>query len=651
MGIPNQIPGGIPSGDTLFSIWENIATALATNDAQALSSAVTSMSSLSPTDKKLLEELVAMLPPPWIPPLLITQIFSNPEEAIGALSRLPNPDPETVAKFFGVIESSIVLSAVVTWLQNESANAQSSRDKAGAAARSDNPIERALRAFIQNASVQLAYAGTKGTKPKTDTGAPTTTKETEHPVAPAVSTTKQASPPLVTPLVTAGVSDTTSLQTAQGTAVPFSVSTAVTAQVVAGTDTNLAATQATTQDNRTSDDTSTIAVSDETVDTETSSALSQSLTQSLQYLRDNPILLASIKTVDPDTLVQAFQIAEAQIMVACLDRMIATQDQIKEAQKIAQRKKEETTPTPMQQLLDNTIQDLKSGTLPLTQPTMMVVQSLLLGAVGFNIVGQATATSQPVEVTKEVKTAPIALADTPPRDDITTSWNQASSALYPNDPANQIGQSKELLAQLGLLAAVYSQMVPYWSIPAAVSFNQLTPPPATDKTLSESAVRAYAVALGTLIATPEFTLLLRNLIVRSVPHPEALTEEQINTYIAALKVTLLMNALIAIRITTLRKTSGQLSSFEFATLIRDRLRELILLGTNKTAVDLESGMILLIQEQLQNIPESFRESFLNALLDTYSEKSNTDALLDPSKQFLRLCDQSLFRSQTAAEGV
>ena len=132
--------------------------------------------------------------------------------------------------------------------------------------------------------------------------------------------------------------------------------------------------------------------------------------------------------------------------------------------------------------------------------------------------------------------------------------------------------------------------------------------------------------------------------MKSVPHPELLTEAQINAYISALKITLLLNALVAVKLTMLRKTGGQFSAQELRDLILGKI-------PLPTADDLETGLIRQIQVELDKIPEAYREDFLNALLSTYSDTTNIESLIDPSKQFLRLCDQSLFRNQTAAEGV
>lgn len=662
MNNPSQLP---ISGDTLLHVWQNLATALATNDITTLENAVHSISTISPTDKKIIEELIAMMPQPWLPPMIISQIFSDPEAAVGALSRLGASNASAAAAFFGSVESAIVLSCVVNWMQSQNKQAELLKElstkvkEPTAQSTPNNPMNIALKAYIEN----------KGA----------------------------------------------------ATSVPT--------------------------------------------------------TQSLQYLKDNPILLSTLKTADPDLLTKAFQIAEAQIVLSCLNQMIESQARIREEQVKADEKRQALKPTPGQIMLQGYLQDIKTGKLDLSQSVMMVMQFLLVvggassvpaiaqtsqpavapptqtgsiapssqvsstpapiqtgqpaqtgelggstqttatsqvntanlaqtgqvgatvstqaGQVGATVstqVGQvgATVSSQIAQAPKidniaEIAQAPVitqpsqigqvgqtaqaamvtdtgqvvsitqstSIADVValagagaalgflPINDVTKSWDSAFQSVMPDSATNQIARSKELQEQLGLLASVYSQMAPYWSIPAAVSFITIAGE-VKEKTISEASVRAYASAIGALVNHPDFSLLIKNLILRNVKDPQTITEELLKAYTSALKVTLLTNAFVAIQLTIFRKVGGHFSAQEMHDMIMGRI-------PLPADDDLSAGLIRLIQEELKNIPNG--ENFLAHLLSTYSDSSSIEALIDPSKQFLRLCDPSFSQNQSAAETI
>ncbi len=385
----------------------------------------------------------------------------------------------------------------------------------------------------------------------------------------------------------------------------------------------------------------------------TPSQVSTPSIDSVQFLKNNPILLSGLQTADPALLTQALQVAQAQILIACLDQFIATEKAIAEAQQASLKKKDAATLSPNQQLATDYIADIKEGKVGLTQASAMLLQFLLINAAGVQVIGMTapavgqTAAMPPVDAITNTTLIAATQASTQavgaPANDIVNSWQSSYSNILPQDPTNQIAVSSDLISQLGLMASIYAQMAPYWSIPAAVSLVQ-TGGVMNEAAKTEAAVRAYAIALGTLISSPEFTQIMKNLILRNVPNPAQISTEQLNAYISGLKISLLLNAFVAIRLTILRKTEGKFSPQELCQMI---------LGKVPLPVgdDVQAGLIRLMQAELSSIPEENWEAFLMSMLGTYSENSNLESMIDPSKQFLNLCDQSLFMNQTASESI
>ncbi|MBS0654428.1 MAG: hypothetical protein JSR46_01505, partial [Verrucomicrobia bacterium] len=228
--------------------------------------------------------------------------------------------------------------------------------------------------------------------------------------------------------------------------------------------------------------------------------------------------------------------------------------------------------------------------------------------------------------------------------DVSKSWDAGFQSIKPYTPTDQVINPQAMQLQLGLLASVYSQMAPYWSVPAAVSFLSMTQASPIEKSIPEAAVKAYAVAISTLVSNPDFMQMVQNLILRSVKNPNAITPEQLNTYASALKITLLINALVVVQLTILRKAQGHFSPQELVDIILGHV-------PIPPEDDISVGLIKLIQAELTNLPKAIYQAFLANLLSTYSNSTDVQSLIDPSIQFLKFCDQSYFQNQTAAESI
>jgi hypothetical protein len=572
--------------DQALRLLQDMSIASMTGDTEAMQHAIQEWEALSPTDKKRIEDIVAMMPYPGILPMQVQMIFSDPEQFIGAIGRLGSSDAAAFATAFaGATASSIVLAAVVSWLQTEQAIARE--------AIAHDAKKQAQKASQTESNVQNAP----------QTNPPQTT----------------VNPNENSPTVASAKIDTSDENPINAALVAYISSPANTKPIDA--------------------------------------------TESLQFLRNNPILLSSLTTVDQSLLLKAYQLAEAQIIIGILDRIIEMQARIKQEEINRDKRRDIAPPTHTQQVLSSIRDGIKTNEIPLSQSVVMAMQLLLVSAGALQIAGASSinaalpatgidqvsmagqaATIAPTEMAANftaITSAEVGLQAAKkyfPNDTVATSVLVSLPTLYTDD-RRQL-QQPDTIVQLGILASVYAQMVPYWSIPAAVSF-QAAAGKITEKSVTLAAVTAYALAITALISDPAFTTLLKNTITKSATD---LTAQQITAYVAAIKCALLLNALVAVYMTlVLKKTTGQFNAKELADLI---------LGKVALPPDsLESGLIKQIQGYLKDIPQEFHEAFIYQLLMNYGENTNVASLIDPAKQFLWLCDQSVFRQATAAESV
>ncbi len=333
---------------------------------------------------------------------------------------------------------------------------------------------------------------------------------------------------------------------------------------------------------------------------------------SLQFLKNNAITLAGLKIADPELLNKAYQVASGQLLITLLpDINTSNLDERgpeQERSKIIQK-----------QLVDEIKKALQDGAIPLNMQTYLVLWTAI------------TLTNSVTEVT-EKRDQPVAnrLPESPVIASLLAALPEVGTAT----------DSKELPEMLGMLSYIYTQMAPYWSGPAAVSLLNLqttSEPQTREEKKLESAVRAFAISFGALLNDPTFDKLLTILIKRQMP---TVSEEQLKVFIAAMKISVLTNALVALYITLLRKTQGQFRA--------DELAELILGPPIDERTDLDEllkGLVKSIQSELRFIPPERRARFVSLLLSTYSGDMDVDALVDPTKQFLNLVSTDILPDQ------
>lgn len=591
MVFPVPLPPDI--SEQAAAIWHEVAESLTIGDIEKLHDAIKDFISLSPKDKKTLEDMASILPYPGIAPMLITEIFTNPEATVGVIERLSSDlGGESLITKLGTAEQAIVLDALIAWLKSEQSLASAAKADA-----------------VKSDEVKKEAGKTDETKSE-----------------------------------------------AKAEAATNPVNAALQSYIAMGGNLNM--------------------------------PLSMG---SLQFLKNNAISLAGLRIADPSLLNQAYEVASGQLLLKLLpeintSNLTADRTQIAEAEKTRGEKTTEQSrsQTIQERLVDEIRKALQDSAIPLNMQTYLVLWTAIT-LPQIQSPQQATENKTSSKITDTPAHAPqyigldttvkeIAKNDPVPTKD--TSVNQAippitttpinisttsnipgttglqgiisATGILPASPivASVLAGIPSLFAdqtqpapanltdELGMLSYIYSQMAPYWSGPAAVSLMAATRGgETTDQKKLECSVRAFAISLGALLNDPSFDRLLATLIKRGAP---TVSEEQLKVFIAAMKISILTNALVALYIVLLRKTQGQFRA--------DELAQLILgppLDDRIDLDDLQKGIIKSIQTELRFIPPEKREAFVNNLLSTYSQNTDINELVDPTRQFLNLCDQTL----------
>ncbi|MBS0634105.1 MAG: hypothetical protein JSR37_01410 [Verrucomicrobia bacterium] len=348
---------------------------------------------------------------------------------------------------------------------------------------------------------------------------------------------------------------------------------------------------------------------------------------SLQFLKNNAIALAGLNIADPTLLNQAYQIASQQLLITLLP-------DINTSNLTVHPTEQSRSEIIQKRLIDDIRKALQENAIPLNMQTFLVLWT----AISLPQLSSSVAVAAPTAPTAAAATA-SALPTTLPASPIITSV-LAALPIVVEDKIDPVStelnkETPELAEHLGMLSYIYTQMAPYWSGPAAVSLMAATAletnePPEQKKL--ESAVRAFAIAIGALLNDPHFDQLLLAIIKKEAP---TTTQEQLKIFIAAMKISLLTNALVALQIILARKTNGQFKA--------DELLQLILgppVDDRSDLDELTKGLIKSIQTELRAIPSHKHADFLSRLLASYDENTDINSLVDPTKQFLNLCDTS-----------
>ncbi len=404
---------------------------------------------------------------------------------------------------------------------------------------------------------------------------------------------------------------------------------------------------------------------------------------SLQFLKNNAIALAGLNIADPALLNQAYQVASHQLLITLLPEINTSNLTTNIAQQIGDQARNETIQT---HLIDDIRKSLQDGAIPLNMQTFLVlwtaitmpaIQAPQIAAAPTAAAVFTSATAdvnsditidQTANSSKDSLRAPNGLPNTIAATSAAAASATAAAAavavgtsiaagiegitsatgILPASPIvasvlasipalvndKEVQATPALIDELGMLSYIYSQMAPYWSGPAAVSLMAATKSTeAPEQKKLESSVRAFAIALGALINDPNFDRLLASIIGKSAP---AISAEQLKVFIAAMKISILTNALVALYIVLLRKTQGQFRA--------DELAQLILgppIDERGDIDDLLKGLVKSIRTELLNIPKEKQATFINDLLSCYNKNTDINSLVDPAKQFLNLLDTTI----------
>src|SRR5258708_6391499 len=99
--------------DPLITLWQDLSIAIASGDTQQIQNVIQDVMQLTPSDKQLLEDLASVIPYPGLPPMVIAQIFSNPEASIGVIERLGPQAMNEISLILGMVENAVTFSAVL----------------------------------------------------------------------------------------------------------------------------------------------------------------------------------------------------------------------------------------------------------------------------------------------------------------------------------------------------------------------------------------------------------------------------------------------------------------------------------------------------------------------------------------------------------
>ncbi|MCE5293646.1 MAG: hypothetical protein LLF94_03405, partial [Chlamydiales bacterium] len=378
---------------------------------------------------------------------------------------------------------------------------------------------------------------------------------------------------------------------------------------------------------------------------------------SLQFLKNNSIALAGLNIADPSLLTQAYQMASQKLLITLLPEINTSNLNTTQAEKTGEQSRADTI---QKRLVDDIRIAMQDNAIPLNMQSYLVLWTAITlpatqaqgtqNPVVNPAVTQIASSSKDVDLTNQetiaaganvaaqVAQSIVSVTGLLPASPIVASVLASIPALS-NDTGTKITDA--LTDQLGMLSYIYSQMAPYWSGPAAVSLMAASRGgEVTEQKKLESSVRAFAIALGALLNDPTFDKILAAIIKKAMPN---IPEEQLKIFIAAMKVSVLTNALVALYIVLLRKTNGQFRA--------DELAQLILgppIDERGDIDDLLKGIVKSIQTELLYIPVARRAAFINNLLSAYDASTDINALVDPTKQFLNLLDTTLNQDSAAS---
>jgi hypothetical protein len=256
--------------------------------------------------------------------------------------------------------------------------------------------------------------------------------------------------------------------------------------------------------------------------------------QTLQLVRNSQVLLSGIKSVSPSSLLSALKLAELQIATQVLQSWSEAEQKLYERMREEEEYEAKTKPSPSQVMLQDYIHNIQSGKEALSQP---VLSFMVTGIIS----GQSVEVPLQIDANGNV------------------SFDASKDSLGPVgqtvifDLVQSVGeelgpQFKNALVNAALdcatLASNVMQSCAYWSIPGAVTFATAMRAE-VDPGADLPAVQSYALTMAAFTGKANFAEMIQNRVLKYIDL-EAITQERLDVFISATKITLLANALAAL---------------------------------------------------------------------------------------------------------
>jgi hypothetical protein len=299
-------------------------------------------------------------------------------------------------------------------------------------------------------------------------------------------------------------------------------------------------------------------------------------------IRQMAALHAALKTVSPDTLMEAFLLAQQQIVITLLAKWSESQAELEKMQKESLAKAEIFNAEKARQILVNYVHNESVEHSGLKQPVL----SMLLGAF---------------------------FAD--------ASMTASISALI---PAASLGGAEpvpqSLAIDLSILAAGVVSSTIMWAAPIAMSITS-NPPGISQAQVNRDSAKAFSLSMAALINNPEFDKLLTDTLSQAVASG-LITQSKAESLSATFKTSLLLVAMAVLY----KADLGGVTASELRAIISGEMT----IGEN----DFLGVLAKLVHEQLDKLDPKAQETVLDELLKPYDQSPSLDPLTSPLSCFI-----------------
>ncbi len=323
---------------------------------------------------------------------------------------------------------------------------------------------------------------------------------------------------------------------------------------------------------------------------------------SLSNFKDAPLSTALMRTANPALLISAFEIAQQRLVIDMLDKWIEAEAERADQARRDDRIRREKKPSPLQEIISGYVDEVKKGTVDLSQPAI----SLLI----------VSLTSATLAVTSTQQVGSIGLVTTNMIDD------SIQAAVIPPMP-------QDMRDVLSLMAQGMVSISQVWALP--VTFAFLKGKERTEKEVDQASARAYTATLISFLNSETFSKFISSRI-DFLTQKYGLTEAQGRVIDATVRIALIVSSLALLY----RMEVGALSGAELKLLMTvdqntpegKKLYDL-LTPYMKLAIDT-------LYVELSKLPEEARNKLIDILCMYYDKSPDVKTMMDPTKAFLAL---------------